>query len=236
MATHPYLDHGLAILQTQLGAAPAPQSAAIEAPPFITISREVCAGATSLGQTLLPILDKSLGRDGQSWMFFDKNLLHFALSSHQLPESLAKFLPEDRVSEIKSIIGELVGLHPSLWELANTVAETIRELARSGRVVFTGRAAHLLTQSLPGGFRVRLVADREIRIRRLMALKGGDRASAAAEIDGADQARRRYVRTNFGRDIDDPHTYDLVINTSRLSPAEVARLVVDGLLGSRAIA
>ena len=162
-------------------------------------------------------------------MFLDKDLLIYALTSHHLPERLAEFLPEDRVSEIKAVIGELVGLHPPLWELEHQVAETIRQLARSGRVIFAGRAAHLVTRSFPGGFHVRLVAGKETRIKRMMALRAL-RPGGGGGPHRKDRPRpERFVRTYFGEDIDDPHTYDLVINTDRISAPAAARMVMDGL-------
>ena len=76
---------------------------------------------------------------------------------------------------------------------------------------------------------MRLVASKETRIRRMMDLRKCDWAAAEEMIGLSDTARRRFVKTNFGTDIDDPHTYDLVINTDRLSPAAVAVLVHEGL-------
>ena len=67
--------------------------------PFITISREACAGATALGEKLVPLLDEQLGEEGRSWIFLDKDLITHALTKHQLPERLSEYLPEDRVSE-----------------------------------------------------------------------------------------------------------------------------------------
>ncbi|MFA5057142.1 MAG: cytidylate kinase family protein, partial [Opitutaceae bacterium] len=142
---------------------------------------------------------------------------------------LADYLPEDKISETKSVIGELMGMHPSIWQLEHQVAEAILQLAHVGRVVLAGRAAYLITQSLPGGFHVKLVAPLETRIPRMMALLGCDAAAAAAHIRKTDRARRRYVKTRFGRDIDDTHLYDLVINTERISPASAASLIVAAL-------
>ena len=56
-------------------------------------------------------------------MFLDKDLIKQALTKHNLPERLAAYLPEDRISEIKATVGELVGLHPSLWELEHKISE-----------------------------------------------------------------------------------------------------------------
>lgn len=231
MPSHTYLEHGLTIFQTQMQAQlpSTPASGVAAAAPFLTISREVCAGATTLGQLLLPMLNEEFGREGHSWMFLDKDLLLFALTSHHLPERLAEFMPEDRISEVKAVIGELVGLHPPLWELEHQVGETIRQLAMSGRVIFAGRAAHVITWSLPGGFHVRLVAGKETRTRRLMALRKCDRKAAEDFIERTDLARRRFLKNNFAQDIDDPRCYDLAINTDRMAPAAVARIVMEGL-------
>lgn len=231
MTSHTYLDHGLTIFSTRLKAPATRQGVVIPpaAHPFITISREACAGATTLGQHLIPLLDENLGEENRSWMFLDKDLLTHALTKYHLPESLAEFLPEDRISEIKAMVGELTGLHPPIEELESRVSEAIHQLALLGCVIFAGRASHLITRSLPGGFHLRLVASMAARIKRLQELQSGDEATAETVLRNTDNARRRYVQTNFAQDIDDPHTYDLIINTDQIAPATAAQLVLQAL-------
>ncbi|MDD2762479.1 MAG: cytidylate kinase-like family protein [Opitutaceae bacterium] len=231
MTQHHYLEYGLTILETRLkGPQPSRRSDhGVEARPFITISRETGAGATTLGQLLLPLLDARLGAEDQRWVLLDKNLLTHALTVHHLPERLAEFLPEDRIPELRAVIGELIGLHPPLWQIEQKVTETIRQLAGIGRVIFVGRAAQLITQALPGGFHLRLVAARESRISRMMALLNCDARSAEMHIQKNDHARRRFLKTYFDQEINDPHLYDLVINTDRVAPASAAQLVVQAL-------
>jgi len=231
MTTHIHLEHGMSILKTRLEhpfpGAPGGTSRAVL--PFVTLSREVCAGATTLGRALLPKLNAQFGEDGQEWVLLDKDLVNYALTRHDLSERLARYLPEDQVSGIEATIGEIIGLHPSIWELEHQVAQTIVQLAHVGRFIFVGRAAHLLTQSLPGGFHVRLVAGKEARIRRYMELHGCSADEAEANLDQADLGRRRFVRSHFGKDVSDPHTYDLIINTDRISSGTAAALVLEGL-------
>ena len=43
----------------------------------------------------------------------------------------------------------------------------------------------------------------------------------------ADERRRRYVRTYFATDIDDPTNYDLIINTGRSGFEQAARIIVN---------
>ena len=231
MAPHTYLEHGLAIFKTRLKVPEGESRAPFSAPsrPFLTISREACAGATTLGQHLLPLLDRQLGEEGRSWMFLDKDLLTRAMTTHHLPEHLANYLPEDRCSEIKGMIGELVGLHPPLYELEQRVSEAILQLAQLGCVIFAGRASHLITRSLPGGFHLRLVASMESRIKRMQELQNCTDTVAETVLRNTDNARRRYVQTNFEQDINDPHTYDLIINTDHIAPATAAHMVVRAL-------
>jgi len=231
MVPHTYLEHGLSVLHARLRNPLQPANTGLhtEVHPFITISRETGAGATTLGCELIPLLDRQFGAEGSGWVFLDRDLLSQALTHHQLPLRLAEYLPEDRVSEIRAAIGELVGLHPSLWQLEQKVTEAILQLAHVGRVIFAGRASHLITRALPGGLHVRLVAPLPARIARVATLLRCTAEQAAVHIQKNDVARRRFVRTNFGQDIDNPLLYDLVLNTEHLSPAAAARLVLTAL-------
>lgn len=231
MTPHTYLDQGLSVLHARLRtprASASPTSRA-DIHPFITLSRETGAGATTIGQELVPLLDREFADESTRWVLLDRDLLDQALKHHRLPATLAEYLPEDRVSEIRATIGELVGLHPSLWQLEQKVAEAVLQLAHVGHVILAGRAAHLITHSLPGGLHVRLVAPRDVRIGRIAAEMHLSRAAAAEHVDKNDDARRRFVRQNFDADLDDPHAYDLVLNTDHLSARAAAELIVSAL-------
>jgi cytidylate kinase len=231
MTPHTYLEHGLSVLHARLRTprASTNPAARVDVHPFITLSRETGAGATTVGQELVPLLDRAVADDGPRWVLLDRDLLDQALKHHRLPATLAEYLPEDRISEIRATIGELVGLHPSLWQLEQKVAEAVLQLAHVGHVILAGRAAHLITRSLSGGLHVRLVASRDVRIGRVAAEMHCSRATAAEHVDKNDDARRRFVRANFDADLDDPHAYDLVVNTDHLSARATAELIVTAL-------
>jgi len=231
MTSHPYLDHGLSILRAKMQP-PRPDSLnpwLTPICPFVTLSRECGAGATTLGEYLVPLLDQQLGGEDQTWLFLDKNLLTHALSQDHLPGNLAQFLPEDRQPEIQSLVGEIVGLHPPIWDLEHRVAEAILHIAQLGCVILAGRGSHLITRSLPGGLHVRLVAPLATRIHRIQLAKQCDQVTAAGFVHENDRARSRFVQANFGADIDDPHSYDLVINTEEISTRSAAELVIRAL-------
>ena len=231
MDPHAYLEHSLSVLHARLKNPSQihPTASGGNLHPFVTISRETGAGATTLGQQLVLRLNQELGDSDHGWVFLDKDLLTQALLHHQLPARLAEFLPEDRIAETKAVIGELVGLHPSLWQLEQKISEAILQLAHVGRVIFAGRAANLITRALPAGLHVRLVASLETRIHRVAAALHCDAAAAFSHIEKTDLARRRFVRSHFDHELEDPHLYDLVINTERVTPGATARLVIAAL-------
>ncbi len=242
MTLHPNIERGAAVLEARLKNSPLAGQTAhpMVSRPFITLSRETGAGATTLGEMLVPLLDAAVGEPGHGWVFMDKNLIAHALAQQNLPERMAKYLGEGRISEIQAVIGELMGLHPPLWELEQQVVEAVLQLAQLGRVILVGRASYVVTRSLPAGFHVRLVAPLEVRMKRIMRILNCSEATARAYILENDRGRERFLRTRFDREIGDAHLYDLVINTERMAPATSARLIVEalrdrvaGLQGSR---
>lgn len=231
MIPHTYLEHTLSVLHTRLKVPGSlqPGSSFREHSPFITLSRETAAGATTVGQQLVTLLNQEIESDAQGWVFLDKDLLTQALLHHQLPAQLAEYLPEDRISETQAVIGELVGLHPSLWQLEQKIAESILQLAHVGHVIFVGRGAHLITRALPAGLHVRLVASMQTRINRMAAALKCSPDEAFRHIEKQDLAKRRFVRSHFDSDLEDPRQYALVLNTDHLTPTAAARTIVAAL-------
>ena len=77
---------------------------AVKSPPAITISRQAGARGRSIGKKLKQALRDQSPNDEIPWTFLDEDLVEKVLKDHDLPTSLAKFMPDDSVSEIDSII------------------------------------------------------------------------------------------------------------------------------------
>jgi cytidylate kinase len=189
--------------------------------PFITISRECCSGGSNLAQ----LLAKKLSTEN-SWSIFGGNVINQMLQAHHLPEQLARYLPEDTIPEVNATIGEIVGLHPSLWELVQKAKVTMQKLATHGNVILVGRGANFATAAIGDGIHVRLVAPVGYRAKYYAQRFGMSENAAMAHNAKCDAARRRYVRAHFNADIADPAAYDLVINTAQVPLSEAADLVV----------
>jgi cytidylate kinase len=228
MHTQPSLGHAEAYINVHLSRS-GPGLHGKPVGPFVTVSRESGTGGSTFARALATRLDNDLPGD-TPWTVFDRNLVEAMLSSRHLSPRLARFLPEDKVSEIDASVGELVGLHPSLWELTQRTNEMMRQLARAGHVILVGRGANCATAGLANGVHVRLVAPAEHRARHAAQELDVTPAAGQAHNEKTDAARRKYVRSVFDAEIDRASGYDLVINVATIPGEQAAGLVCDVLL------
>lgn len=193
--------------------------------PYVTISRESGTGAPAFAQALAARLAAD-DPAGQIWSIFGSNLIEAVLQEHQLSPRLAAFLPEGRVPELRALIGEIVGLHPNLWDLVQKTNRLIRQLADHGRVILIGRGAAFATKGIRNGLHLRLIAPDDFRARHTAQRLGLSDEAAAAHNQKLDASRRSYVKANFDAEGPDPKAYDLVINVAEIPPSEAVEMVV----------
>jgi hypothetical protein len=192
----------------------------------ITISRLTGSGSHVIADLLVEKLQAKAPEESCPWTVFDKNLVEKVLEDHKLPSRLARFMPEDRISELSDTMDELFGLHPSSWTLVHKAAETMLHLAEIGNVILIGRGANLVTAQLPHVFHVRLVGSVEKRAKHVEEYYGKNARDAMEFLKQEDEGRRRFMRKYFERDVEDPLLYHLVINTDLVSYEETANLIV----------
>jgi cytidylate kinase len=199
-------------------------------PGVVTISRQAGSGAHFAAAELITTLQARASGSAVPWKVFDRDLVERVLQEHDLPERMAAFMPEDRMSAVSDTLDELFGLRPSSQSLVRKTADTILHLAELGNVVIIGRAGNVITRHLADAFHVRLVGSLERRISHVQD-KHLDREAASEYLREQDQGRRRYVEKYYSQDIDDPLMYHLVINTDRLPYGEAGRLIADAVDG-----
>jgi hypothetical protein len=197
---------------------------------FVTISRQAGSGAHVIADQLVTRLQSHDSSGATPWTVFDRNLVEKVLEEHDLPDRLATFMPEDRVSEMADTVDELFGLRPSSWTLVRKTADTILHLAGLGNVVLIGRGGNIITRRLEGGVHVRLVGSIEKRIEHVQACRHLDRKAASQYVHDQDLGRKRYVEKYYAAEIDDPLLYHLIINTDRVSCEEAARVIALAVL------
>ncbi len=198
-------------------------------PITLTISRQVFSGSHTIAERLIDLLqeDEELGKS--NWALFDRDLVHKMLQNHNLPERLAKYMPEDRDHGLTSTINEILGVHPSLWELFHYTCDTIQKLARVGNVILIGRGAHIVTRGMPHVFHVRIVSPFDLRVGRAAELLDLSVMDAAKQVSQDDHARGAYVRSHFDEPIEDPYAYDMILNTANMDVQTAANILFEAM-------
>ena len=196
----------------------------------VTVSREAGAGGHTVAEKLAEYLQRRTPAGACPWTVFDRNLVEKVLEDHNMPRSLARFMPEDRITESADVMDELFGLHPPSWTLVRKTSETILHLAELGNVIIIGRGAAIITSKLDYVFHVRLVASQEKRLAALQNYEHVSRKAALKILREEDRGRRRYVKKYFDKDLTDPLLYHMVINMDLVSCDEAVRIIGEATL------
>lgn len=196
----------------------------------VTLSRQAGAGAHPVAEKLAEYLQARTPDTGCPWTVFDRNLVGKVLQDHHLPDRLARFMPEDCISEMSDVMDELFGLHPASWTLVRQSADTILRLAALGNAILIGRGAAVITSKLPHVFHVRLVGSVEKRAAHIQEVYKLSPKAALSYLRKEDRGRAKYLKKYFEADIDDPTLYHLTINTDVVPEDVAVQLIGDAVL------
>lgn len=130
------------------------------------------------------------------------------------------------------------------------IQAALLERLQRDKVVYHGLAGHHFVRGISHALRVRLIGDREDRVKLVMrrpevfeqaasAMNGISRdglsyparhpriskAKALRILEESDEARRKWSLHLYGIDADDPSLYDLVIQFGRLSPNDTVDMI-----------
>jgi cytidylate kinase len=215
--------------------------------PFVTISREVGAGAWNLAQHLCDTLNRadpsSGGGDGELiWTSWDRELVEKVAADFHLSQRLIESLGESRRNWLSDFFESfnLEGDPTGGDELTvfSKVARTVRALAKAGRVVLVGRGAVFLTHGMPGGVHVRLDAPLEHRIGHMMKHLNISHEKAAKHVHEMSKRRDAFFHRFWPAQPVTAELFTIAINTAEVSPEAsvqiIASLVKDAMKRSAA--
>jgi glucuronide carrier protein len=100
------------------------------------------------------------------------------------------------------------------------LCKTVLSMSQLGGVVLMGRGGSFILGP-ERGFHLRVVCPKEKRIENLVKYKQITPEEATQTINESDADRRKFVAHLFDRNIDDPHHYDLVLNSALLDVEEM---------------
>ncbi len=194
--------------------------------PFITISREAGTGESIITNALLEELTKRQLTEECPWTIYDKNLVKRVVEDYNLT-GIQGLLPEKKFSDIQTMFEELFGLHPTNREMVYNISKSILKLADMGNVIIIGRGAFYITRHHNNGLHIRLIGSMHKRTKHMVDEYSLTVKQAEEYIKKEDQGRYDYVKKLFGINLNDPHHYDLVINTDRLTTQEIAAMILE---------
>ena len=215
---------------------------AIAAMSAITISREYGIGGGEIAARLAHRL---------GWQLIDHAVIEQAARELEVYETEVEKHDEEYVESTLSRILKRIwpassgGFSPSgapalfaspaRTEEARAYQETLRHIitaaATTGHVVLVGRGGQVLLADKRDVLHVRVVAPLEQRVAYVVRREGLDTEAARKRVQAKDQARTRYMQTQYHCQHEDPHLYDLVIDTAVLPLDNAVDLICLALEG-----
>ena len=101
------------------------------------------------------------------------------------------------------------------------------QLASFGKTIIVGRGSNVITSKLPNCFHIRLVAPIENRINHVQDVFKYSKTEAMDYIKKEDENRRKYLKSHFYKEPEDPSLYHLILNTGKFNYDETAEMISD---------
>jgi cytidylate kinase len=115
----------------------------------------------------------------------------------------------------------------SYEEYYKHLVKTVFSISLRGGVII-GRGANLILGP-ERAFRVRIVGSAEQCAKRVANRENISMDEARQKVSDVDRERAEYIRKLYDTDIDDPLSYDLVLNSDRLDRIEMVELILQAM-------
>lgn len=193
----------------------------------IAISREAGTPGTSVARKL----GERLG-----WQVYDRELVERIAEEMGLRSSLLDSVDERQQTwfreSIQAALASLASGSAAPWasesSFVHHLVETVLALGVHGECVIVGRGAAFILPA-ESTLRVRLVAPLAERVETMRRNLGISARQAAHRVRTIERQRNDFVRDHFQKDPTDPGTFDLILNTSRLSIDDTAEIIIEAL-------
>jgi len=191
--------------------------------PWISISKQLGSGGVELAHCLAERLDCQV---------YDREILEQIEQQTHARNAILSRLDQREVSWLEDALARLLTPEgPVRMHYLHELMRVVWTLGRQGRAVILGRGANWLLDPAYG-LRVRTIAPMSSRVARFAGQEEIDEGVAEARLRADDRERAGFVRQAFGRDIEDPMGYDLILNLGAIS-VETATDAVAAALHSK---
>lgn len=151
-------------------------------------------------------------------------------------ETISKLLMESGFSEKKEIETFSAEKEPSFLDsfvldrnrLLHYIRKAIYDFAEQDNVIIMGMGGQILFHDFPNTLRTRVMAPKEVRLRRVQKWQDCDEHHAEHIVHDSDHARASFNKYFFNIDWEAPDLYDLIINTEKIGRESTIRLLKEG--------
>ena len=187
----------------------------------VTLSREYGSGGGEIGARLAQRL---------GWQLIDHEVVVQVAHALGVSEEEAEAHDERTESLTSRLLRNMplpTATDPDVYREA--LRRVVEEAAAARHVVIVGRGAQFILANSRDVLHVRVVAPLDLRIAYVMRREALDRAAALARIQLKDRDRTRYLQAEYHQPSDNPHLYDLVVNTGILALENIVDLIYQAL-------
>ena len=194
--------------------------------PFVTISRETGCGANIIAE----MLQIELRTTNHRWKVVNKEIIDEAASALKIDKQ--------RINDIihvknRTMADEILDALSTRYykndtTVRKTIAEVVRHDAKKGNIIIVGRGGVAVTQDLPKGLHIKLLAPKEWRINNLIQQRGLSKEAAAAFIKEHDKERTQLLEQMSGKNIEQI-SYSLTINRATFTPLQIVKLILESM-------
>jgi cytidylate kinase len=186
--------------------------------PYLTISRQPGAWGDEVAQRV----GEALG-----WAVLNGEVVDLMAELFNLEPNMLRLVDEAKASWVRDLVTDFLPMEIIDRDTyVHHLGRVFHLAALHGQVVLVGRAANLFLPRTRG-LSVRLIGTESRRVDRLAAKDGIDHHEAEKRVRDINHRRARLVRHYFGRDIEDPLLYDLVLNTTAMKVDHVVAIITD---------
>lgn len=183
-------------------------------PRIITISRQLGSGGRVIAQMLA---------EKTSWSLWDRELVDAIAEHAVLKRRIVEEFDERTISDIEALTRSVLG-EPEVggFMYGRELARAVLSIAKRGNAIIIGRGANFI---VPRAMNVRVEATEEIRAKFVMQDESLTHDEATRKIQHVDRERKDFARRLFGKDVQDPKWYDLIIEMDCFTAAAAAEII-----------
>lgn len=195
--------------------------------PVVTFSREFGCPSKPTAQLLVEAINRQFrGTGAPVWKFISKEVVENAARELEMhPNDLHFMMSTATRGLLSDVLASFTYSYVSSHRMKKTIRKVITELANKGHMVIVGRGGAGVLHGCPSAIHVRLQAPIDWRIREICRIKGITREEALKLAQETDEKRMALMELVYGEPYT-PYLFDLIMNCSALSMAEMVDTVI----------